>query len=111
MEQSELVVTLLFLAWHVRMESRSDLSSLSNVKTFSTFNWDGLTKVSSMMVCTPALSLWRDQRLFYSDRYVVTANASFYTTSYMHLLPSPPTPLRMLTLVSSWHSMLTLTLW
>ena len=55
MEQSELVVTLLFLAWHVRMESRSDLSSLSNVKTFSTFNWDGLTKVSSMMVCTSYL--------------------------------------------------------
>ena len=39
-EQSELVVTLLFLAWHVRMESRSDLSSLSNVKTFSTLNSD-----------------------------------------------------------------------
>ena len=48
-------LSLLFLAWQVRMESRSDLSNLSNVKTFSTFNWDGLTKVSSMMVCTSYL--------------------------------------------------------
>ena len=55
MEQSQMVVTLPFLAWHVRMESSSDLSSLSNVKTFSTLNSDGLTKVSSMMVCTSYL--------------------------------------------------------
>ena len=38
---------LLFLAWQVRMESRSDLSSLSSVNTFSTLNSDGLTEVSS----------------------------------------------------------------
>ena len=86
MEQSELVVTLLFLAWHVRMESRSDLSSLSNVKTFSTLNSDSLTKMSSMMVCTSYLglmilelsgrhSVWGEIRGFFnSDRYAVTAN-------------------------------------
>ena len=33
-------LSLLFLAWQVRMESRSDLSNLSNVKTFSTLNSD-----------------------------------------------------------------------
>ena len=38
---------LLFLAWQVRMESRSDLSSLSKVKTFSTLNSEDLTEESS----------------------------------------------------------------
>ena len=38
---------LLVLAWQVRMESRSDLSSLSKVKTFSTLNSEDLTEESS----------------------------------------------------------------
>ena len=38
---------LLFFAWQVRMESRSDRSSLSRVKTFSTLNCDDLTEESS----------------------------------------------------------------
>ena len=40
-------LVLLFLAWQVRMESRSDLSSLSKVKTFSTLNSEDLTEESS----------------------------------------------------------------
>ena len=40
-------LSLLFLAWQVRMESRSDLSSLSSVNTFSTLNSEGRTELSS----------------------------------------------------------------
>ena len=40
-------LSLLFLAWQVRMESKSDLSSLSSVNTFSTLNSGGLAEVSS----------------------------------------------------------------